>query len=272
MTGGVGRAGSLSHAWSFDDGLLSAGFSRGNVAVKSPSLVTVSGLGFGSFSFSSGARLGMSNCMQTLWTSDSSLSCFPSSGLMRTSGFVITSAMLQGSRSVGFSYELQVSSVKFVNFAVHVERVFSVMGSGFGQYEGSVQVRIHFTSCQETAWSSTSTLNCKVSTGAGQSLRASVTAHNLVSSASGVVSFDSLMARSPTAVNLLPIGGQRLTVFGSGFSSSLVSLNARIHHTGSPATIWISIASLSLKVFFLSRYPSGLQFQNLMLIFANKVR
>ena len=272
ITGGVGRAGSLTHAWSVDLGSLSGGCSRCNVAVVPPSFVTVFGSGFGFISVSFGARLGFSSVTQTSWFSDSSISCVPSSGLMRTSGFVITSAMLHGSRSVAFSYELQVSSVKSVNYAVNINRVFSMMGSGFGQNQGSMQVRLHFTSCRNTKWSSTSTVNCKISTGAGQSSRTIVTAHNIVASASGVVSFDSLMARSPTAVNLLPAGDQRLTVFGFGFSGPLVSVNTRILQTACSATIWISITSLSLKVFFLNRFPSGLQFENSMMMFANKIR
>ena len=244
------RAGSLTQAWSVDVAGFSAVGNFGNVAVVNPSSVTVSGVGWGLVSFSVSARLGVSSIVQTRWFSDSSLSCVPSSGMIRTSGFVITSAVLLGSRSDAFSYELQISSLKRVNFAVNVVSVISTFGSGFGQVEGSMNVRLHFTSSRTTAWVSTSSINCQVSTGSGQSFRTSVTANIIAASTSNVVSFDSHMGRSLSAVNLLPAGDRMLTVFGFGFSDSLVSLNARILQTGCSATVWISVTSLKIKVLF----------------------
>ena len=249
LTGG-GRAGSLTQAWSVDVAGFSAVCNFGNIAVVNPYSATVSGVGLGLVSFSVSARLGVSSSLQTRWFSDSSLSCVPSSGMISTSGFVITSAVLLGSRSDAFSYELQISSLKRVNFAVNVVSVTSTFGSGFGQVEGSMNVRLHFTSSRSTAWVSTSSINCQISTGSGQSFRTSVTANIIAASTSNVVSFDSRMVRPLSAVNLLPAGDRMLTVFGFGFSDSLVSLNVRILQTGCSATVWISVTSLKIKVFF----------------------
>ena len=259
MTAGEG-SGSVTQAWSTDVPGLSVmvGMNRPAIGfIGMSTLITIFGFDFGNSVFTLGARVSLSSCMSTNWLSDSSLSCLASSGLTRTSGFVVTSVIFPGTRTDIFSYEFQISSLKTANVLGQVNRLIWSIGTGFCDSDYSLWSRLHFTSCQKTSWLSTSALKCIVTSGSCRSFGISVTVSNMVASMSEMVSFDSPFYYAPRKYNTLPFGPTTVSVISAPFSNTVGSFNARVSETSCASTIWISKTSLTLKVFFFSGFTSG---------------
>lgn len=197
----------------------------------------------------------------TQWVSVTALRSRGGQGLGRSRRAVMTVKRIFGTLTKAWSLDVAgLSGVVLVNHARSAS-VISSIGKGFGQGESSVTGRLHFTSSQRTRWRSTSTVMCIVPAGSGRSLKMSFSFGVRVASISGILSYDSVAAITPSTLNMLTLGKVTFSVFAtsSGYSRAIGSFNVKISSTSCASTIWNSMSSLSLKVFFLIGFHADLR-------------
>jgi len=123
----------------------------------------------------------------------------------------------------------------------------TIVGVGFGNVVRSVGMRIGGTSCEGTAWVSSSSLLCKVGAGAlsGHGLCASVGLQ--VGSLSELVSYDGASMSGAVWCNAGTSGSVSVTVVGSGFGGAARSWSVRLGGTSCEGTGWVSSSAMVCK-------------------------
>ena len=183
-----GHAGSLSQSLSADIGFISHAV-QGNSPQTGCTSITVTGGGLGNLAYSQMSRRANSACESSDWVSTSSLQCKVSKSFGRSFTVVITAGVKSGSLSKAFSTDIHhvflsgiENGVLFEgdgdgpsyrrNQAVYGTLLITLLGSGFGPLENTQIGRIGGTNCEETTWTSDSSVSCKITTKFGTTLGA----------------------------------------------------------------------------------------------------
>ena len=193
------QQGSRTQVWCYDAAAVSSVGGLTNGPSSGSTLVTVAGLGFGSFGHSGRVRVGRgaasdgdmtggSGCEMSGWKSSSGVECKVSAGvgggfpMRRGQGLpvVVTFGLQQGSRTQVWCYDAAaVSSVGgLTNGPSSGSTSVTVAGAGFGGFGHSGRVRFGRgaasdsdmtggSGCEMSAWKSNSGVECKLSTGVG---------------------------------------------------------------------------------------------------------
>ncbi len=250
--------------------MISSAFSYSSVATSSlaPSSLAASGshqltifaAHLGVADFSPIARVGLTTCEASRWHSDSSLYCKLSAGLGGSLSAIISLASVS-TLSRAFSFSLPTASSMLVLALPSTGGdSATVFGSDFGVFMQSQQVRVGFTACSASVWTSDSSIFCKAASGIGRSLSVKVTALHQVSSSPLTISY--LQATLSSIVsNVIPSTGSLLSsLFGSGYGVADHSVRARVGGTSCELTGWVSDSSLVCKA------PSGLLQSRLLVV------
>jgi len=126
------RSGSMSQAFSFDMGIVSA-VSHSNVAGTGSASVTVHGAGLGVATFTAMGRGGQTGCEGTEWESETSIRCMMGHGAHASRRLLITVGERSGSMSQAFSADVgSLSAVSPSNVARTGSASVMVHGAGLG--------------------------------------------------------------------------------------------------------------------------------------------
>ena len=228
-----------------------------------------------SVGFSGGVRLGNSGCEFTEWRSETAVRVRVISGVtMRGSaGAIVTSALRCESISSMFSFDgaQQISALRSHNGAISALHTIKLVTSrgppsaipGFAEYfhkDFTFVARIGYSSCERTAWTSSSQIGCLVPKGAGSTLHVYLTGGSGIGTMSDFFSFDSpnqdvllLDRNSPT------LGMSTLTVAGMNFAVTDLTPGTRLGGGNSAATQtkWLSDTVITSKFPQGSRYTHG---------------
>jgi uncharacterized protein with FMN-binding domain len=170
----------------------SSSFYPAQIAVASPllrlpitsaSIVSVTGAGFGSSSFSSVFRAAMSSAVSTAWVCDSSISTrvFPAH-FVHKSSLLIVSVLSSVMNSTEFEFEHvctrlacsfpSPTSLRSMNAPATAGTVVSLFGRSFGAYHESLAISlfsypVSHSACPLSSWYSDSSISCKTPAGLG---------------------------------------------------------------------------------------------------------
>ncbi|KAJ1470339.1 hypothetical protein T484DRAFT_1848117, partial [Baffinella frigidus] len=208
------------------------------------------------------ASLGASSCLETLWTSDSSLLCVTPPG---ADAHQLTVAAAITTNASFFSYLTPLAVISTnasffsyltplvlppgpsgANLATTGGAAVDMRGEHLGAYDTSPAGRVGGSACEASSWVSDSALACHAPAALRGTRGVTLTAATSFGSAGAVLSFDApIVAGSRN----LPTGlSVSTTVQGKGFGAWASSAAARVGGTAAESTAWGGDASLVCKV------------------------
>ena len=265
-----GRAGSASHAVSYDVPMLAGGrnlsdagddenenatsFSRTNSPSTGSVSMTVVGLALGRSDYTGASRVGSTACEASGWDSDSSLRCLSSGGLVATLRVAVTAGIRAGSVTEGLSFDVpMLDEALRANTPSTGAVSLTVLGSNLAHSAYSPAARLAATACEASAWESDSSVRCLTAGGAFATARVAVTAGARAGSMTEATSYDTPQPghvvndpASPdnSTANGSPSGGAALRVTASGLGVQRYSHAARVGASACEATRWESDSSI----------------------------
>ena len=194
-------------------------------------------------------RTGGSGSQSTDWISETSIqSVLSTQGCKRSHTTVITMEARAGSLSNTITFDTAaISSMRQANAGERVQHAVIMHGSGVGTCSLTPVVRIGHTHCEETVWTSDTTVIAHPAHSISSSRLVMVTSGHGVGSTTGMVSVDTGVVSKSIVSNLVLPGGGSITVMGSGLAVHGHSESVRVGLTSSEATIWRSESSVASK-------------------------
>lgn len=222
-------------------------FDQENMPTTGGKAVTLTGTDFGTSSYSVRGRFGGTAAAATDWFSDSSVTCSsaPGMGPSHTVALTVGRSVCTATGAATFD-QPSFSSAVAANAPTSGSRVSFVVGANYGSWSFTQRARLGGTACMSTSWVSTSSLVCKISTGAGTKKAVAVTVSGLLGTGAAAMSYDSAVALS--AHNVPLAGISVINVTGGAFGWYDSSIRARIGQTACPSTSWLSDTSITLGV------------------------
>ena len=154
------RVGSISEAYSVDDGTMST-MREGNQAGTGSTSVTVLGGRLGHTGMSGKGRSGETGCEGTEWGSETSLRCQAVCGRGVGLRMALTAGVRAGTRSWGISVDVGgVCLTRRSNTVGTGSISVTVHGSGFGSMSLTTKARGGSTGCEGTGWESETSVRC----------------------------------------------------------------------------------------------------------------
>lgn len=239
--------GSVSALVSFDSAQLSAVLAQ-NVASNQLSSVQLFGNGMPSF-FTASGSVGSTACENTGWESISSVICAITPSYGRSFALVVTAGSNPGTVSEIVSFDsVAIPFVASVN-SVTAGSWLVVPGlEGIVHMAMSAASRVGGTSCEGTAWSSTSSMSCRVSSGVLAPSSLKLTSAGVVSSAQDVLSYDAPVPTEPSVVNMARRSSDIITLNGVAFGTQDYTVRVRAGGTVCNSNFWTSDSSVSCKI------------------------
>ncbi|KAJ1478874.1 hypothetical protein T484DRAFT_1960071, partial [Baffinella frigidus] len=211
-------------------------------------IITVRGANFGLQDYMPTARVGVTACKATAWTSDTEFACVvpPGTGDQPVSISVENGAsnpaVAPRFRYLDPPVTVAIAAVPWQDGVVN--RSITITGRNYGTTPTQVSVAIGGTQALSSAWVSSTAVVATISPGAGESkdVRLAVYAQ----SASGQTSFT---YRAPTVTTALPAeaspdGNTTLTLSGYGFGMADYSPVTSVGMTSCKSTVWTSDSAL----------------------------
>ena len=153
---------STTQSFSFNALQLSAAGMYSNSFPFVPQMLTLYGLAFGIFDNSPLARVGLTACESSKWTSQSSLLCRISSGMATNDHITVTVGMVHSTISRVLIYDSPVISSAFAQNCAPSDPIqTTVFGLNFGKASLSNKLRIGGTPCDISLWISDTAMLCK---------------------------------------------------------------------------------------------------------------
>ena len=246
--------GSITEVLTYDRAIVNDWSHGSNIAVQSGQIMSVQGNGFVKTDFTHGLRLGYTHCELSLWISDSSLLCKPSSGLIASLRTLVTVGVQGATQSESLSYNaptivftlpsLQESTR---NLSPAPQDLVSVTGINFGVYAASSSLRTGSTASPFTQWTSFTAIIARAAPGYGSTFGV-LTAGRKSGSVSSIFTFDSPLSSLLTQANIMTSGSGSVTLLGINFLHNEQTSAARMGGTACQATTWASSSSLICKV------------------------
>lgn len=200
-------------------------------------------------------RIGGSACEMTSWVSESATNCKTprgGAGGVGTRAFVVTTGSLFGSMPEALTYDaVQLTSGVAANngFPTDGEFVVQVYGSGFGN-TFTVSARLGGTACEETAWASATSIECKRDQGVAGTRRVAVTAGQRPGTITHALSYNAPLIQANAEI-LVPVAGN--TNFTLGAASNVTGMGVadytagvRFGATGCESSVWLSDTQVPL--------------------------
>jgi len=157
------HTGSMTEATSYDAFDTSA-IRNSNLPARTPGRMelVISG-GFRATYYTSYARVGLTACAETIWSSVTTVRCKRGFALGRTLSVRVTTAIVSNSTSESFSFDIvEMSSLQPANLPLTGGTYLSVFGSQFSAFDSTLAVRTDRTACPVSIWSSDSSVSCLV--------------------------------------------------------------------------------------------------------------
>jgi len=221
-------------------------------------VLTVTGSNFGTSDYNASVDVGATRC-ESLWTSDTSLSCTLAPGVgvhldLNVTLYKDTEHESSGKSAQTWCYQRPViSSVSLDRQTGALPRV-ALLGHGFGPHDYTPVVMIGNLACTETVWVSERSLSCLVPPGSGINQAVTVNVGGAVSEIVPGLTFAYLAAPIVSAWSNLVWGRQaaqgraNITVTGARFGLSNSNPKVLIGDTFALSTSWIAESSVSAQV------------------------
>eukprot|EP00961_Rhodomonas_salina_P266372 3600853-Rhodomonas_salina.1 len=220
---------------------------RANVAATGGGSLMVSGLSFGTKDVSGQLRVGVSGCSSSEWISTTSMAGLYARGLCGGWALVVSGSSKVGSATHMLSYnnaEVRGSLNVPAGGAVRL----MVSGPDLGPVASSVQARVGDTACEETVWTSGSSLQCKAGLNGGGSLSAAATVCLVARTFTESVTFDfPSVFLGASRGNLAVNGPSAVMLQGTAMGASDYTARVAGGGTSCEQTDWISETSVGCK-------------------------
>ena len=165
------RRGSLSELVSYDLSKIrdAVDWKRNNVPTTGSVIVSVTGVSFGEMETTSRLRVAGSSGELTLWISDSSVVTMAAAGAFNHSVVRLTMEQrFDGSLTGTLSYDSPLdTNVKPTHNPSSGRSTVTIVGFDLALFDTSAQVRMGGSACESSRWISATTLQCRLSSGAG---------------------------------------------------------------------------------------------------------
>jgi hypothetical protein len=214
--------------------------SRPNAPPSSGASITLFGVNFGEFDYTSTVSLGLSSCSTLSWTSGTALACSvqPGSGLQLNIGVAVSS--ITGTSDEGFTYNSPVVTlVTPQNAPTRGGGTITVSGFNFGANGANVVGQLGSTACTATSYFSETSIACSVGPGTGvaQLAGAKVSGHL---GGSPSFTYDGATITHIAMLNSAAAGGAVVTINGDNFGEYNSSPTAIVAGNACTTTSWIS--------------------------------
>ena len=224
---------------------------RGNLNPRGETVVQVVGITKGLWDHSIAARLDGTACENTIWQSDTSLSCKTARGAIGTRRFTVTSGVRAGSMTEMLTYDgpetTAVVHADTTNLVLAGGKVLTFRGTSFGTFDSTSAARAGQTACEATVWASETTVSCQTPAGVRTSKRVVVTSGERTSTITEVLSYDIHYVTAATRTNIAATGSTSVTISGVSYGHLGRSMAARLGDTAMEETIWVSDTSINSK-------------------------
>eukprot|EP00960_Hanusia_phi_P054193 762567-Hanusia_phi.AAC.1 len=195
------------------------------------------------------ARISQTTSPNSIWISDTSLTCQSTMSLSCSLKSILTVGILQGTTTGLLSYDtIRLSSILRVNVFTQTFLNITAMNLLIQKVSTqSVSLRVGYSSCESSQWENVFGITCKVTYARIQNSQALLlTTSKLVSSYTQTLSFDGLAVSSLAQSNVFQ---QTQAAVGTFFNSiGFHSPASRLGSTSASGTLWNSQFSLSLRV------------------------
>jgi hypothetical protein len=235
--------GSRSEVISLDLPTLSCVFPR-NVAATGSSSVTIVGSNFGFRAYTITVSNMLSVCEATKWTSDSAVGCLSiSSGVSSRLLSASVAQLINSVSQVWSTDRSMVSNTIRINCASTGSLSLTLIGSFYSVFDLSSSLRAQ-TSFEATTWISDTSVCSRFHIADSFSKRASLTSGQLISTGSGILSFDTSQL-GPAQSSNFRASSSTSKLLGSGFVVLNFSPKGGMGGTNCELTFWESASSIS---------------------------
>jgi hypothetical protein len=221
-------------------------FTNGPTTERSYS-VTLSGVNFGTSSFTQTITFGGRPCETTMWITYTSVTCNSQSG----SGSARVSLNVESVIGTGvaqFTYDGPViTRLLSPNMAAAAGGSVTIDGFNFGATDFSIEARLGSSTCSTLSWISATELTCLAPAGTGMAQSVQISLSDTVGTWFKSFSFDSPVPTHLTVRNNPTSGGGYVTLHGVNFGSSDVSGTAGVVPGSCASTVWKSDTSLACR-------------------------
>jgi len=218
------------------------------------SFITINGENFGRTDNNQVAKVGLTTCQSTTWTSDSLVSCELSPGVGKQLGLEVESNGQSGTRANSFSYKApHITAIEPGGGGTTGGYLTTITGDNFGLYDYTPEASLGGFACGATAYTSDTSVSCEAPPGAGQQpVLVSVGGQGPQPESDITVLFcyDPPKVTKVVAANSATSGGAVVTVYGANFGIVDTSPVISFGVTGSagPASTWVSDSTITTKV------------------------
>ena len=224
----------------------SIGGNSSKTGTNSPTLsglIVLTGADYGLCDFTPSVQV-VSACSSTTWTSDSVVSCRMAQGFLSGQDVSITVGVSTGSLTDALSFDVPViTSMNNSNARATGGSSISLTGLDFGFYDSSSRMRMGYTACQASVWTSDSSMTCTIPSGFYQSLTMTLSVGNdQVATMPLLWSYDMPIILSSAVVS--DPTSDILTLDGINFGVWDNTIQADIGQLGCATTSWISDSSV----------------------------
>ena len=218
---------------------------RTNRAATGSASITVQGSSMGLSTYSGSLRISVTMCERTTWGADTSVRCQSGHGVGSTRRLVLTQGLRSGSYTKGLSLSPgSLSVTRRGNTAVTGGASVTVHGANMGLTSYSASARSGQTACEQTTWSSDTSVRSQSEQGVGESRRVLVTTGTRGGSATWSFSTDKSVASLMRRSNAAATGSLSVTVHGANVGLTTTSSSVRVGRTASEQTTWGADTSL----------------------------
>lgn len=250
------------------------GFDPVNAVSSGGISITISGLDFGTTSYTPTVDLGQfTACATTSWTSSTTVGCYPDSPVPQWGTGGNIKPYFRGSSTYTSTTDYFTFDAPVVSFALQHTGISSngpatgassvtITGLNFASIDKTATVRIRAV-CRTSSWTSSTTLSCQnyQVTSTDTSYAESVTVTGQAGTfASGLFSFDA-PSLTFSSWNTPTSGGATLTLDGTNFAPVDYTPTAHIYNTVCQTTLWITstnIKCVSPAIAFYWKVPAAI--------------
>jgi hypothetical protein len=213
--------------------------------------LTITGVNFGSVNLTpasgSYARIGMTECATTSYTSDTSLLCQGEQGSGYGLNSMLTVSSLVGTRENAFSFDTPITSqLQPANMVSTAYSSITLIGVNFGSMELSGTAVIGTTLCQTSSWASYTHLLCEVLPGIGKSITSTVEVSSLIGTLLAKFSYDSPTVSYNYVKNGPTSGSTELTLSGLNFGMQDYTPTVELSTVLAGTASWVSETQLKI--------------------------
>jgi hypothetical protein len=235
-------AGTALGIFSFDSPMVT-GLSLGNAPTTGGKSMTIQGSNFAIEDGTVTALVGASMCATTSWTTSSVVTCLLGGASAGADYQVaVTLVGLIGTKQKIFSYDSPV--ITLLNNAngptMGSSSMHTMSGTNFAANDYTLSSIIGTTGCLSTSWISVTSATCRITPGFGPSHTATLTVQNLVATANLAFTYDSPVVTYAEPYNAPNSAGISVTLSGTNFGSTDLSVTIQVAETACSRSQWIS--------------------------------